>query len=124
MPITTSEPKALEIVQIMANSFKILGFETHTETDVPNDDTIFVRKEARTLVDGVITARTPMRGTQYTAVTVVPVFADLVKRLAISLGLELPPVDDPTIALAFYVAFRDALYDAERRSGEFPADAT
>lgn len=124
MPITTPTPRPIDVVRIEANTFKLLGFEVHTESDDPPDDRIFVRKEARTTVDGVITARTPMRGTEYTAVTVVPVFADLVKRLAATLGMQVPPVDDSTIAIAFYVAFRDALYDAERRSGEFPADAT
>lgn len=124
MPIYTTTSRALDIVRIQANAFKILGFEVHTDTEEATDDRVFVRKEARHIVNGVQVSQTPMRGTEYTAVTMLPVLADIAKRLASALNVSLPAVPDDALGYALYVAFRDGLYEAERLGGEFPSDAS
>lgn len=124
MPISIPVPRPLDVVHIEANSFKILGFEVHTETEVANEDRVFVRKEARIILNGTMVSSTPLRGTEYTATTMLPILADIGKRFAAALGLQLPQAPDDQLGFALYLAFRDGLYDAERKSGEFPADAT
>jgi len=123
MPISLITPRAIDVVRVQANAFKILGFEVRTDSDDPAADRAFVRKEARHVVDGVIVDRAVMRGTEYTATTMLPVLADIGRRFFAQLGLTAPTLDDATLGYLFYVAFRDGLYEAERRSGEFPVDA-
>jgi hypothetical protein len=82
MPISLALPRAIDVVRTEANSFKILGFEVHTETEVSADDRVVVRKEARATSGGRVTSRTPMRVTEYTAETMLPVLADIARKFA------------------------------------------
>jgi hypothetical protein len=123
MPLNTPDERPLAVTQIVptVNQYKILGFEVHTDGDDVGGDTVFVRREARRVVNGVVQSRYPLRGTVYTASSMLPVMADILRRcLAAGATANL---DDATLGGLLYVAFRDALYADQKRLKEFPADA-
>ena len=123
MPLTTPDERPLGATKVLptVNSYKILGFEVNTESDDIGKDTVFVRREARRVVNNVITNRYPLRGTVYTSTTMLPVLADILRRcLAAGAAAGL---DDATLGAMLYIAFRDALYADQKRIQEFPVDA-
>src|SRR2546423_9601483 len=123
MPIQTPDDRPLGATKVVptVNTYKILGFEVHTDGDDVSSDTVLVRREARRVVNGVVTNRYPLRGTTYTSTSMLPVMADILRR-CLAAGVTADQ-DDATLGATLYIAFRDALYADQKRLKEFPSDA-